>query len=115
MRPFLPLLFLPVLFAGCAPGRNLPPLPPRSGAEYRLGPGDMLRIITYGEDPLTGEFRVNDQGTIALPLAGAVKAAGRTPHELEEAVAATLKKGDILRKPSVSVEVATWRPIQGSP
>ncbi len=111
MRPFLPLLCLSVLFAGCAPGRDLPPLPPRSGAEYRLGPGDMLRIITYGEDPLTGEFRVNDQGAIALPLAGTIIAAGRTPHELEDAVAVALKKGNMLKRPSVSVEVSTYRPI----
>jgi polysaccharide export outer membrane protein len=99
------------LLASCAPGRDLPRLPPLTGHEYRLGPGDMVRIITYGEDPLTGEFRVNDQGAIALPLAGSIKAAGLTPHELEVAVAAALTKGDVLRKPSVSVEVATYRPI----
>jgi len=86
-------------------------MPAMAGNEYRLGPGDMLRIITYGEDPLTGEFRVSDQGFVALPLAGAVKAAGRTPHELEDAVAAALKRGNTLRKPSVSVEVTTYRPI----
>jgi polysaccharide export outer membrane protein len=86
-------------------------MPPGVAGEYRLGAGDMVRIITYGEDPLTGEFRVSDQGTIALPLAGTVKAAGRTPHELENVVAASLKKGDLLRKPSVSVEVSTYRPI----
>ncbi len=109
MRRFVPLLT--VLLASCAPGRDLPRLPPLTGHEYRLGPGDMVRIITYGEDPLTGEFRVNDQGAIALPLAGSIKAAGLTPHELEVAVAAALTKGDVLRKPSVSVEVATYRPI----
>jgi len=100
-----------ILLARCAPGRDLPLLPPLSSREYRLGPGDMLRIITYGEDPLTGEFRVSDQGSVAVPLAGSVRAAGRTPHELENALAAALKKGDMLRKPSVSVEVATYRPI----
>ena len=52
------LLFLMVpLLAGCAPGRDLPPLPSRSSGEYRLGPGDAVRIITYGEEPLTGPFR----------------------------------------------------------
>ncbi len=111
MRWPLSLLFIPVLLAGCSPGRHLAPLPALSGHEYRLGQGDTLRIITYGEDPLTGEFRVNDQGAIALPLAGTVLAAGRTPHELEEAVAAALTKRDMLRKPSVSVEVSTYRPI----
>jgi polysaccharide export outer membrane protein len=111
VRRMPPLLCLVILLAGCAPGHDLEPLTALSSSEYRLGPGDMVRIITYGEDPLTGEFRVNDQGTIALPLAGSVKAAGRTPRELEEAIAAVLKKGDLLRKPSVSVEVATYRPI----
>ena len=105
------LLLLSVLLAGCSPGRDLPPIPALSGHEYRLGPGDMVRIITYGEDPLTGDFRVSDQGAVALPLAGSVNASGLTPHELEEAIAAKLTKGDMLRKPSVSVEVATYRPI----
>jgi polysaccharide export outer membrane protein len=109
LRRFVPLLA--ALLASCAPGRDLPRLPPLIGHEYRLGPGDMVRIITYGEDPLTGEFRVNDQGAIALPLAGSIKADGLTPHELGDAVAAALTKGDVLRKPSVSVEVAMYRPI----
>jgi polysaccharide export outer membrane protein len=107
----LALLAVPILLSACAPGRRLPPLPPLSGQEYRLGPGDVLRIITYGEDPLTGEFRVNDQGAVAVPLAGTVKAAGLTPHELEKALGTALIKGEMLRKPSVSVEVATYRPI----
>jgi polysaccharide export outer membrane protein len=111
VRRLFPLPVIAILLAGCSPGRGLPLLPSGLAGEYRLGPGDMVRIITYGEDPLTGEFRVSDQGTIALPLAGTVKASGRTPRELEDAVAGALKKGDLLRKPSVSVEVATYRPI----
>jgi polysaccharide export outer membrane protein len=111
VRLLVPLLLLPILLSRCAPGHGLPALPSSAGGEYRLGPGDVVRIITYGEDPLTGEFRVSDQGTIALPLAGAVRAAGRTPPELEAAVASALKKGDMLKKASVSVEVATYRPI----
>jgi polysaccharide export outer membrane protein len=114
-RPKLLALFMLLagcmLLTDCAAGRNLPPLPPLAGHEYRLGPGDTLRIITYGEDPLTGEFRVGDQGSVALPLAGTVRAAGSTPRELEDAIASALKKADMLRKPSVSVEVATYRPI----
>ena len=105
------LVLLPWLLAGCSPGRDLPPLPRGGGGEYSLGPGDSVRIITYGEDPLTGEFRVNDRGAIALPLIGAIQAGGKTPRELEEAIADSLKKGDVLKKPSVSVEVAAYRPI----
>jgi polysaccharide biosynthesis/export protein len=111
VRLTLPLFLIAIMLSCCAPGRGLRPLPGLSGGEYRLAPGDMVRIITYGEDPLTGEFRVSDQGSIALPLAGSVKAAGRTPHQLEEAVAVVLKKRGMLTKPSVSVEVSTYRPI----
>ena len=107
----LPSLLVSLGLAACAPGRNLPPLPPAANADYRLGAGDTIRVITFGEDPLTGEFRVNEQGQLALPLAGAVDAAGKTPRELETAIANALKKGDMLRHPSVSVEVATYRPI----
>jgi polysaccharide export outer membrane protein len=119
LTPLAALTLLPalMLLAGCglfdrfAAGHGLPPLPPISGQEYRLGPGDVVRIITYGEDPLTGEFRVSDLGNVAVPLAGSVKASGHTPRELEDAIAAALKKNDMLRKPSVSVEVATYRSI----
>jgi len=102
------LALLPLL--GCAPGRGLPPIPPGSG-EYRLGPGDAVRLITYGEDGLTGEFRVSDAGTIAVPLLGGVRAAGLTPAELEASVADKLKQAKLLRDPSVAAEVTAYRPI----
>ena len=105
------LLFATLLATGCAPGRGLPELPVQADGGYRLGPGDALRVIVYGEEPLTGEFRVNDLGEIALPLAGAIRAAGKTPRELEAAIATALRRGAVLRKPSVSVEVAAYRPI----
>ena len=110
-RHLIAVLAVAASLAACAPGRDLPRLQALSGREYRLGPGDVVRIITYGEDPLTGEFRVNDRGDVALPLAGSVVASGLTPRELQDAVAAALTKGDMLRKPSVSVEVSSYRPI----
>jgi polysaccharide export outer membrane protein len=111
VRRIFALLAIAPLLSGCAPGHDLGPLPGLSGGGYRLAPGDTVRIITYGEDPLTGEFRVGDQGMIALPLAGGVKASGQTPHQLEEAIAGMLKKRGMLTRPSVSVEVSTYRPI----
>ena len=96
MRHMLPLLVVAVLLSCCAPGHGLRPLPGLSGGEYHLAPGDLVRIITYGEDPLTGEFRVSDQGSIALPLAGNVEASDRTPHQLEDAITTLLKKRGML-------------------
>jgi len=103
---------LGVLLAACAgPGADLQPLPPPASEAYRLGPGDQVRIITLGDDQMTGEFRVNDSGAIAMPLLGSVHAAGLTTAELEAAIDAALTKAQLIRNPSVSAEVTTYRPI----
>lgn len=65
-----------LLVAACQPGDDLLPLPDPPAGSYQLGAGDQVRIITFGEERLTGEFRVNDRGNIALPLVGPVRAAG---------------------------------------
>ncbi|HET6608760.1 MAG TPA: polysaccharide biosynthesis/export family protein [Rhodopila sp.] len=103
------LLFL--LCAGCAPGRDLPDLPPAAAGPYRLGPGDVVRLITYQEDALTAEFRVSDSGTIALPLIGVMKAAGLSTDALAAEVSDALVKRSLLVAPSVAAEVVTYRPI----
>ncbi|HBK05403.1 MAG TPA: exopolysaccharide biosynthesis protein [Acetobacteraceae bacterium] len=110
MRSFL-ILFLCLFAASCAPGRDLPDLPPSAPGAYRLGPGDAVRLITFGEDSLTGEFQVSDSGTIALPLVGSVQAAGLSPDALAGRVADALQRANLLRSPSVSAEVTRYRPI----
>ena len=100
-----------LLLTACQPGHGLPDLPAALTGRYVLGPGDMVRLITYGEDQLTGEFRVSDNGTVALPLIGSVKAAGLTPDALGASVGQALLRANLLRSPSVSAEVVAYRPI----
>jgi polysaccharide export outer membrane protein len=100
-----------MLSTGCAPGRNLPDLPVVAPSTYRLGSGDVIRLITFGEDSLTAEFRVSDSGTIALPLVGVVHAAGLSPDALAAHVSKALVDANLLRTPSVSAEVIVYRPI----
>lgn len=95
----------------CAPGADLPPLPQDAHAEFRVGAGDQIRIITVGEDVLTGDFRISDSGNIAVPLLGAVRAAGLTPAALGTRIANELKSKNLFKNPSVSVEVLTYRPF----
>jgi polysaccharide export outer membrane protein len=105
-------LALAAILAGCAaPGANLPPLPPVRTGEYVLGPGDRIRIITFGAEQLTGEFRVGDSGDIALPLVGTVHAAGLTSRQLGRRLTEDLKRTGMFRQPSVAVEVVAYRPI----
>ena len=97
--------------AGCAPGRELPFLPASSSNSFQLGVADQVRIITYGEEQLSGTFRVGDDGTVAVPLLGDVKAQGLTTRRLADRVAAELKGRNLLREPSVSVEILSYRPV----
>ena len=100
-----------LLLASCAPGANLPPLPSASDTAYRLGPGDQIRIITFGEQQLTGDFRVSDGGTVSVPLIGTVRAAGLTSREMADAISAELKRRKLFQDPSVVVEVTSYRPV----
>jgi polysaccharide export outer membrane protein len=103
------LLAFALVLHGC--GANLPPLADTPVYPYRLGSGDTIRLIVFGEDPISGQYRVNDVGTIALPLVGTVRAAGLTTDQLQTALAGELARRNLLRAPSVSVEVVTFRPI----
>jgi polysaccharide export outer membrane protein len=107
----LTCLLLCMAAVGCAPGRGLPDLPSASPGGYRLGSGDVVRLITVGDESLTGEFRVDDGGRVALPLIGAVPAAGQTPDGLAAAIKSALLRGNLYTAPSVSVEVTSYRPI----
>ncbi|HVI33724.1 polysaccharide biosynthesis/export family protein [Phenylobacterium sp.] len=82
----------------------------REVPEYRLGSADKIRVITYGEESLTGEFTVGGSGKVSLPLIGEVDAVGLTAREFQERVETALKHG-YLKDPRVSVEVLNYRPF----
>jgi polysaccharide export outer membrane protein len=85
----------------------------RSGADipaYKLGSGDRIRLLTFGEADLTGEFEVTGAGTVDLPLIGEIHAAGLTTAEFSAAVEAALRKG-FLVNPQVSVAILNYRPF----
>lgn len=111
-RPgLLAALLLLVLGACAAPGANLPLLPEATRAAYRLGPEDQLRITVFNDPRLTGEFRISDAGTLALPLVGTVRAAGLTTDELEQAIEREMKRRGLFRDPDVAAQVDQYRPI----
>lgn len=112
-RPFLAALLLPglLLLGACTPGADLQPLPPAPPQTYRLGPGDQVRMLTYGEDALSEIFRVNAQGNISVPLLGDVKAGGLTTDQLAREVSQTLAQRDLMKGAVIAIEVVAYRPI----
>jgi polysaccharide export outer membrane protein len=97
------LMVLAAPLAGCAPGASLPRLPPAAPFPYRLGPGDAVRIIVFGQKELTNIFEVDDDGALDLPLLGPVRAAGRTISGLARHIATMLQ--------SLAAEIHRYRPF----
>lgn len=83
--------------------------PAFAAGSYVLGSMDRVRLKVYGEPDIAGEYEVDSNGYISVPLAGHIKAAGLTTRQLEQAIASALAKG-IVRDPRVNVEVALYRP-----
>jgi protein involved in polysaccharide export with SLBB domain len=82
-----------------------------SDLDYKLGAGDKVRIIVFGESDLTGEFFVpGGSGTISFPLIGDVEAGGLTVGQLQTEIEAKLRDG-YLKDPRVSIEVLNYRPF----
>lgn len=76
---------------------------------YILGPNDRIRLKVYGEADITGEYEVDSNGQVSIPLAGHIGAMGLTTKQLERSIASALAKG-IVRDPRVNVEIALYRP-----
>jgi protein involved in polysaccharide export with SLBB domain len=84
---------------------------PQYAMGSRLQSGDDLKIIVFGEDALSGIYEISPQGTISMPLIGAIPAAGRTRAEVEHAVTHAYASGKFLQEPKITVSVVTFRPF----
>ena len=105
------LLGLGMTLSGCMPDSELPMLPPPASTTYQLGAGDQVRIITFDVPQLTNTFTVGNDGAIAFPLVGTVAAAGLTSKGLAAEISSELIHNSLMPHPSVSVEIAQYRPI----
>ena len=77
-------------------------------SSYRIGPRDVVSIEVFEEEELSGDFTVNEDGTIRLPLVGNVQAEGLTEDGFAVRLKEILEEG-LLQRASVSVEVLEFR------
>src|SRR5262245_41539979 len=89
--------------ASDADKKKLPQAPGAINEEYRVGPGDKLRIEVYKDQQLSQSVQVRPDGKITLPLLGDLEATGRTPLELRDTITTALK--DYINNPTVTVIV----------
>lgn len=109
MSPRSCTLLLLLALAGCQPVTSgvVTGEPPQGFVDTTLGPGDVFEVRVYGDKDLSGEYRVEQDGTIDYPLIGKLKVAGYNPAEIGRRVARALRQG-YLRNPQVSIFVKTY-------
>ena len=114
MKALVALLIGLALLTGCAATGvtcGAEAAPETDVAGYQLGPGDLVRVNVFQQADLSGQFRLDGDGDLALPLAGEISAGRLTTRGLEQAIAARLREGNYLLNPQVSVQVLTYRPF----
>ena len=78
--------------------------------QYKVGPGDLIKITIFNQEELSGEYLINGAGQIALPLIGDINAKDLTAKQVEQGIANKLKP-DYLLNPRVNVQVLNYRPF----
>lgn len=82
--------------------------------DYRIGPGDVVRVQVFQNQDLTVEARVSESGVISYPLLGVIKLGGLSPTDAERLISRKLKQGNFLQNPQVTLNVLQFRSQQVS-
>ncbi|HEY1131420.1 MAG TPA: SLBB domain-containing protein [Roseateles sp.] len=80
----------------------------------KLGVGDQVNLQVFGRPEFNTTTYVADDGSINVPLVGAVEVAGKSPSAAANAVARALKGGEFLVNPQVSIVLPAFKSQQVS-
>ncbi|MFH1497524.1 MAG: polysaccharide biosynthesis/export family protein [Verrucomicrobiota bacterium] len=81
---------------------------------YVITNTDRIRIAVYQEDDLSVISRVDAQGSVNLPLVGAVTVAELTVEQAERTIEKAYQDGRFLRTPKVTINVEEYAPREVS-
>lgn len=105
------LLIVLIVISGVqAIGQSMQELSAEQKKGYVLGPGDLIQIKVHGEQDLTVEVRIEEDGYVSYPFLGDIKVSGRSVDQLQHTIHRQLR-GDYLVDPDVRVFVLEYRPI----
>lgn len=79
-------------------------------AAPRFQGGEKIKIGVFNEPSVSGDYEIDSNGVVSLPLAGTVRAVGLTQNQLEQELAKKFKS-EYLRNPKVTVTILQYRPI----
>lgn len=102
----MPHLFrsaIALVFAFCATLVSAQDSAGSAAPEYKLSPGDAIKVQVYQNPDLTLEARVSESGSISYPLVGSVPIGGMSISQAEKKIADALQKKQILKQPQVNI------------
>ena len=107
---------LALLGAALVPARAQAPAPAPAAVplEYRMGAGDVVRIVVFQSPDLSIDTRLTESGVVSYPLLGSVKLGGLSISAGEKLIADGLKNGNFLKQPQVTILLTQVRGNQAS-
>jgi polysaccharide export outer membrane protein len=80
-------------------------------AGYRLGTGDKLKVVVFGEEDASGEYEIDSTGAISVRLLGRVQVQGLTVSEVEQTLVEQYRSRGFFKNPRISIELVNLRPF----
>lgn len=91
-----------IIILSLSPGGSVPGVAQsREPAAVSLAPGDVLRVQIWREEDLSGEFPVDERGTVTLPMLGEYRVAGIPLAEIRTRLIEAYRVQ--LRNPSIEI------------
>ena len=79
--------------------------------EYRVAPGDKLRVVVLSDTELSGDYEVDSTGIISPRMATRVSVVGMTTAEIEAMLKDRYRADGLLRSPKLTVDLVSRRPF----
>jgi polysaccharide export outer membrane protein len=77
----------------------------QAGNVYRLAPFDKVKVSVYGEEDLSSEQLISDNGEVHLPLIGAINIGEHTIAQAAKMIEQAFVQQEYLRKPVVTISI----------
>ena len=87
---------------------SAPPPSVSAAPGYRVGKGDELDIAVIGREDYKARVRVQEDGTIQLPLIGSIQVVDKTALEIRNVISGLLQSGGYFVSPAINVTVISF-------
>ena len=78
---------------------------------YKLGTGDKLKVVVFGEEDASGDYEVDATGAISARLLGRLQVKGHTVSEVEQMLIEQYRARGYFKNPRISIELINLRPF----